>query len=50
MDRQIKVGGQRVELAEVEHIILSHDAVSGAAVVVRLQQDRETDLLGIVVC
>ena len=37
LDHQIKIRGHRIEPAEVEHAMLSHNAVSDAAVVVRRQ-------------
>ncbi|UKZ78468.1 NRPS [Trichoderma virens FT-333] len=35
MDNQIKIRGQRLELGEIEHAMLSHKAVNEAAVVIR---------------
>ncbi|UKZ52659.1 NRPS [Trichoderma virens] len=35
MDNQIKIRGQRLELGEIEHGMLSHNAVNEAAVVIR---------------
>ncbi|PNP49913.1 hypothetical protein THARTR1_09443 [Trichoderma harzianum] len=41
MDNQVKIRGQRLELGEIEHVILSHRAVNEAAVVIRKGQDDE---------
>ncbi|QYT00338.1 hypothetical protein H0G86_007424 [Trichoderma simmonsii] len=41
MDNQIKIRGQRLELGEIEHVMLSHRAVDEAAVVIRKEQDDE---------
>ncbi|KAL6800822.1 hypothetical protein GGI42DRAFT_361069 [Trichoderma sp. SZMC 28013] len=41
MDTQIKIRGQRLELGEIEHAMLSHRAVNEAAVVIRKGQDNE---------
>ncbi|OPB41327.1 hypothetical protein A0O28_0080450 [Trichoderma guizhouense] len=42
MDNQIKIRGQRLELGEIEHVMLSHRAVNEAAVVIRKGQDDGT--------
>ncbi|KAM6484704.1 hypothetical protein HDV62DRAFT_404496 [Trichoderma sp. SZMC 28011] len=39
MDNQIKIQGQRLELGEIEHVMLSHRAINEAAVVIRKGQD-----------
>ncbi|KKP01739.1 AMP-binding enzyme [Trichoderma harzianum] len=41
MDNQIKIRGQRLELGEIEHAMLSHKAVNEATVVVRKGRDDE---------
>src|SRR5262249_16667218 len=47
-DRQIKVRGFRVELGEIQEILVQHPAVKAAAVVV-LEEARNTRLVGYVV-
>jgi hypothetical protein len=51
MDRQVKIRGHRVELAEIEYALLRRHAISAAVVVERRRRlvDREeTDLVGLV--
>ncbi|KAF2149161.1 acetyl-CoA synthetase-like protein [Myriangium duriaei CBS 260.36] len=44
IDRQIKIRGHRIELAEVEHAILQQPRVSDAAVVATKTDDKELEL------
>lgn len=46
MDQQIKIRGHRIEPAEVEHVMLRHEAVRDAAVVVRVQEGQEPEMVG----
>ncbi|KAK3314236.1 hypothetical protein B0H66DRAFT_630727 [Apodospora peruviana] len=48
IDQQIKIRGHRIEPAEVEHAILKHEAVRDAAVVVRVQEGQEPEMVGFV--
>ncbi|KAF2462502.1 acetyl-CoA synthetase-like protein, partial [Lindgomyces ingoldianus] len=50
IDQQVKIRGYRVELAEVEHAMLHHSAVSDAAVVVSQRDGAEQELVAFVVC
>ncbi|KXG54739.1 AMP-dependent synthetase/ligase [Penicillium griseofulvum] len=45
MDRQIKIRGHRIELAEVEHAILGQESVRDAAVVATKQDDEELEMI-----
>ncbi len=49
MDQQVKIRGHRIEPAEVEHAILSHNRVRDAAVVVRKQEGQDPEMIGFVV-
>ncbi|MBE3044260.1 AMP-binding protein, partial [Candidatus Bathyarchaeota archaeon] len=49
MDHQVKVRGHRIEPAEVEQAMLSHGHVRDAAVVVRVQEGGEPEMVGFVV-
>ena len=48
IDQQVKIRGHRIELAEVEHALLSHDAVGDAVVVIREQDGQGLELVGFV--
>ncbi|KAK2591370.1 hypothetical protein QQS21_010947 [Conoideocrella luteorostrata] len=48
IDNQIKIRGYRVELAEVEHVILKDTLVDDAAVVLRSSEDEESEMVGFV--
>ena len=48
MDRQIKIRGHRIELAEVEHAMLQQEEVSDAAVVVREREGQDVDMVGFI--
>ena len=48
MDRQIKIRGHRVELAEVEHAMLQQEEVGDAAVVVREREGQGLDMVGFI--
>ncbi|KAH9859240.1 hypothetical protein J1614_012225, partial [Plenodomus biglobosus] len=48
MDLQIKIRGHRIELGEVEHAMLTYNAIRDAAVVTRKQQDQELEMVGFV--
>lgn len=48
MDRQIKIRGHRIELAEVEQAILSQDSVRDAAVVADKQDGEELEMVAFV--
>ncbi|PSK46148.1 Nonribosomal peptide synthetase 2 [Elsinoe australis] len=49
MDWQIKIRGHRIELAEVEHVMLGHESVNDAAVVsIRTKEDDELEMVGFV--
>jgi len=49
IDQQVKVRGYRVEPGEIENLLLTHDYIGEAAVVVRKGEDGENELLGCVV-
>ncbi|RYP40686.1 hypothetical protein DL767_001544 [Monosporascus sp. MG133] len=48
MDQQIKIRGHRIEPAEVERAILSHNSVRDAAVVIQNQEGQEPEMVGFV--
>lgn len=48
MDSQVKIRGFRLELAEVEHAILTQDEVADAAVVINQRKEEEPDLIGFI--
>ncbi|MCS6857555.1 MAG: amino acid adenylation domain-containing protein, partial [Sandaracinaceae bacterium] len=47
MDRQVKLRGHRIELSEIENVLLSHPSVAQAAAIVEAQSQQ---LLAFVVC
>lgn len=49
MDFQFKIRSNRIETAEVEAAILSQPSISDAAVVLRVQEEREPEIIGFVV-
>ncbi|PSK46149.1 Nonribosomal peptide synthetase 2 [Elsinoe australis] len=46
MDRQIKIRGHRIELADVEHALLGQDRIQDAAVVVRVPDNEDPEIVG----
>lgn len=48
MDGQVKIRGQRLEIGEIEHAMLSHKAVNEAAVVVRKEASQEATIDGFI--
>ncbi|KAL6400145.1 putative AMP-binding enzyme [Ilyonectria robusta] len=48
MDGQVKIRGQRVELGEVEHVLLSHDSVNDGVAVLQQEDDREAEIVGFI--
>lgn len=48
IDQQVKIRGHRIELSEVEHVILSDARIHDAAVVVRSTEVQEPEMVGFV--
>jgi len=49
LDAQVKIRGHRIELAEIESCILADPAVKAAAVTVRQEDEREPELVALIV-
>lgn len=47
-DTQVKIRGQRVELGEIEHVLLSHASVTDAAAILNHHDNQETFIVGFV--
>ncbi|EME45380.1 Non-ribosomal peptide synthetase-like protein [Dothistroma septosporum NZE10] len=48
LDRQAKIRGFRLELSEVEHVMLKHEEVDDAAIVLHQRGAEEADLIGFI--
>ncbi|WP_182300401.1 non-ribosomal peptide synthetase [Cohnella cholangitidis] len=44
LDHQVKVRGYRMELGEIEHHLLQHDAIQEAVVIAKTEEDGNTEL------
>ncbi|KAK5988142.1 Nonribosomal peptide synthetase dtxS1 [Cladobotryum mycophilum] len=48
LDGQIKIRGQRVEIGEIEHVLVGHNSVNDSVVLVQQQEDQDSQLIGFI--
>jgi amino acid adenylation domain-containing protein/non-ribosomal peptide synthase protein (TIGR01720 family) len=49
-DDQVKMSGYRIELGEIENVLKKHDQVAAATVVVKINPNKEKELVAYVLC